>query len=255
MQGAPLGMNQNMNNVPVPPHLRQGLGLGSMQAPGQPTANHSNMYNNSQQLPGQNTAPGASLPSIMNLGNQSGFAGSAFSGTSSTNTPSSSGLFGYPPPGQGNNITPAHNGGFGANINQNIPAASGLPLNLGGNTTVANSLTQPPNPVDAGGDADIINSLFGPSGNSANASSDQNLLSGFQGLGINNDELDGGLWGTSLPGLDRGSGLSNLGGAKNGNSGESSLLAGLHPLGTQPDQQQQQQHASESRFHWGPTNA
>ena len=250
MQGAPLGMNQGLNNN-MPPHLRQGMGMGSMQAPGQPTMNQPSMYGNSQQLPGQNTAPGGGLPSIMNLGNQGAFAGSAFSGAGSASTPSSSGLFGYQQAGQQSNVPPNHTGGFGKGPGQNVNATSGLGLNLGGNLNPSggNHLSQPPNPVEAGGDADIINSLFGPSGGTTNAntaSADQNLLSGFQGLGINGDDLDGGLWGSSLPGL---------GGAKNDNAGETSLLAGLQPLGTSQDQQQHQQHPPESRFHWGPTNA
>ena len=105
----------------------------------------------------------------------------------------------------------------------------------------------------------MIDDLFANLGNVGGANgTDQNLLTGLNGLSINNDDLGassgGGLWGTSS--------LSdwNYGAANNGTTQSSknnpidgTLLSGLQSRN--PVSQEASQHPTESRFAWNSTNA
>ena len=109
---------------------------------------------------------------------------------------------------------------------------------------------KPARALDTGrDDSRMVDSLFAPA-IVPSVSGQQNLLPGFQGLSINDDGLDAGVWNSSLPAWSNGQGTS-LAPASKVDHIESTLLAGLQPL----QASQEYHHPTQSRFHWGSTNA
>ncbi len=116
-------------------------------------------------------------------------------------------------------------------------------------------------------DSRIIDSLFGPTSNSASskatstASPPVNLLTGLDGLHLGSAGATScvssggtGLWGGPLPEWTPGTGAASnlLDSTSNDSALESSILAGLQPFPLNDDPQH---HPSQSRFNWGSTNA
>jgi hypothetical protein len=112
-----------------------------------------------------------------------------------------------------------------------------------------------PRQQGAGGmpaDSDIVDSLFGPVGGGGGGG-DQSLLSGIQGLNLNNNAPGGAPpgWSSSIAGWAS-ENANNAGGAAQGPPQHSNhgLTSGGMLNGAQHEQQQQQP-GQQSRFNWG----
>jgi hypothetical protein len=92
----------------------------------------------------------------------------------------------------------------------------------------------PPGLAGACKESDYVNSMFGPEGGG-----DQNLLSGIQGLSLNNDALG---WRSSIAGWGNDSGKKD--------QAQRSEQSGALPTRLL-DSSQQQQQQQQSRFAWG----
>jgi hypothetical protein len=128
-------------------------------------------------------------------------------------------------------------------ISLSRPEGEGAPIGL------ARKHGAPPAMLSRTGDESLmVDSLFAPAESARN---DSNLLTGLQGLSINNEGLGGGLWGTSNVGNGDGGGLESLSlpvGREHGadRKDESRLFAAVQPtLATH------EHHPSQSRFAWG----